>query len=286
MFLISNRNNKDNKSINNYLSLHEQKERNGKMKKTLVIMAALCLAMTVGAKVKKEKISIVFIGNSITQGVKLKEPKMECPPAQCVEFLKAQEGIELMGYSNNGVSGKTTYDFLPATGTFFNKVTAKADSLYTLKGKLVFSMMLGTNDSAVKGPHGAPVSGAQYFTNMRSIIDELMERYPKALFILHQPTWYSLNTYNTSMYLREGLERLHGYTAQLEKLVEHYAKKNPNHVFMGDTDAYSYFEKNYLTDFTPEEGKAGTFYLHPNAKGAKALGEFWGKAVKKVLTAE
>lgn len=248
-------------------------------------MVALGFVLVAGAKVKKEQLSVIYIGNSITQGVRLKTPKTECPPAQCTEYIRAQEGVESIVYSNNGVSGKTTYDFLPATGTFFKKVTDSADTLSRNKGKLIFSMMLGTNDSAVNGPHGAPVSGAQYFTNMRSIIDELLERYPKAIFVLHQPTWYSLNTYNTSMYLREGLERMHGYTSQLEKLVEYYSGKHPGHVFMGDLDAYSYFERNYLTDHTPEEGKAGTFYLHPNSKGAHALGEFWGKAIMKVLEA-
>jgi hypothetical protein len=52
---------------------------------------------------------------------------------------------------------------------------------------------------------------------------------------------------------------------------------------MGDTEAFDYFKANYLTDLIPEEGNAGTFYLHPNEKGAAVLGEYWGKAIMKVV---
>jgi len=54
---------------------------------------------------------------------------------------------------------------------------------------------------------------------------------------------------------------------------------------MGDTDAYEYFMENYLTELIPENGNAGTFYLHPNRKGAEVLGRFWGDGMYKALFA-
>lgn len=43
------------------------------------------------------------------------------------------------------------------------------------------------------------------------------------------------------------------------------------------------FTGNYSTHFTPEEGNAGTFYLHPNKKGAEVLGNYWGEAILKAI---
>ena len=85
------------------------------------------------------------------------------------------------------------------------------------------------------------------------------------------------------MYLKEGLNRLQSYYPVLQSLVEEYAKRFPGQVFMGDTEAFDYFKANYLTDLFPEDGNAGTFYLHPNEKGAAVLGEFWGKAILKAV---
>lgn len=85
---------------------------------------------------------------------------------------------------------------------------------------LVFSLMLGTNDSAIKGPNGSPVQPAQYKTNVKVIADELLALYPDSRIVLHRPIWYSPNTYNGAMYLKEGLNRLERYFAEINQLVE------------------------------------------------------------------
>ena len=76
---------------------------------------------------------------------------------------------------------------------------------------------------------------------------------------------------------------MQGYIPLIDALVADYATTNPNHVFVGDTKAFDYFKINHLTDFQAEQGRQGTFYLHPNKKGAIALGEFWGQAILNVL---
>jgi hypothetical protein len=65
--------------------------------------------------------------------------------------------------------------------------------------------------------------------------------------------------------------------------VAEYSLTHPKEVFLGDTLAFAYFRDNYQTDLIPESGNAGTFYLHPNRKGAEALGKFWGDGIYEAL---
>lgn len=254
------------------------------MKYVLLILLCALVPVFGQAKEKLNDLNIVFIGNSITQGALLENPAEEAPPVQAVRWLRQQPGISSVEYANQGVSGKTTVDFLPASGTYFAEVQKAADRFYSgERPLLLFSVMLGTNDSAIRGPNGSPVSAPQYRTNVKVIVDELLARYPRCKVVLHRPVWYSPNTYNSSMYLLEGLRRLEGYLPELQALVQQYAGSHPRQVFMGDALAFDYFRENYQTDLTPENGNAGTFYLHPNRKGAERLGEFWGQAIYRII---
>ena len=229
-------------------------------------------------------LNVVYIGNSITYGAWLMNPRKEAPPVQASIYLQKQTGIKAVRFSNQGVSGLTTVDFLPKSDTYFNKVIEAADQFKNEDwAQLVFSIMLGTNDSAMDHTNGAPVSTQAYKENMKQIIEALLQRYPTSKIVLHKPLWYSPNTYNGARYLEEGLKRLQTYYPVLVGLVKAYATSNPHQVMLGDTQGYAYFEKNHTTDMKAEEGHAGTFYLHPNAKGAKALGCFWGKAINNIL---
>lgn len=234
--------------------------------------------------VEKKNLNIVFVGNSITQGVILEDPKHEAPPVQAVLHLNKQADIGSVRYSNQGVSGSTTFDHLPETGALFPKVIEAADKFRDETwATLLFSISLGTNDSAITGPNGAPASPAKYYENMKTIIDRLLGLYPNCKVVVQRPLWYSPNTYNAARYLEEGLNRVQSYYPELQSLVLDYSKRFPGQVFMGDTDAFDYFKANHKTDMFPEKGNAGTFYLHPNKKGAAALGLFWGKAIYEVV---
>jgi hypothetical protein len=83
--------------------------------------------------------------------------------------------------------------------------------------------------------------------------------------------------------MAEGLSRLQQYFPELRMLVKEYKKTQPKRVYMGDTKAYKYFKINYLSYLLPENGKKGTFYLHPNKKGASVLANFWAEAIHKTL---
>ena len=229
-------------------------------------------------------LNIVFIGNSITYGAGLEEPRREAPPVRAAIYLKREGVARIVRYSNQGVSGLTTTDFLPETGTYFEKVRAAADQFRDESwATLLFSIMLGTNDSATRGPNGAPLAPDAYAANLQRIVDRLLALYPSAKIVLHRPIWYSPNTYNRSEYLQAGLDRLTAYYPALRALVQDYEKRFPGQVFLGDTLGYTVFRDEAEALFQPEQGQAGVFRLHPNREGAVRLGELWGAAIRRAL---
>jgi lysophospholipase L1-like esterase len=253
------------------------------MKRYIYITVILLFSITVSfAQDKKQNINVVFIGNSITQGVQLSDPATETPPATAIAYLRKQQNLGTVEFSNQGHSGYTTLDFLP-DGNTFAKVEQAANAFTDKEALLIFSIKLGTNDSAIHGPHGAPVSPENYIQNLKTITEKLLADFPKAIIVFQHPIWYSPNTYNGAMYLQEGLSRLKSYVPKIDSLVGAYTAIPPRRVFVGDKKAFKYFKKHHLTDLIPENGKQGIFYLHPNKQGAMALGEFWGRAIEKVV---
>lgn len=250
---------------------------------THLLRTALCLLalLTCGLSARAtEQLQLVFIGNSITWGAWLEHRDIDAPPAETARVLARETGREVV-FRNCAVSGLTTLNFVPASGEFFHNVVAAADTLTQHRGELIFSISLGTNDSACSGTWGAPVAKEQYYTNLKAIIDELLFRFPKAKIVVQSPIWYSENTYNGATYLKAGLERLNSYRPMIVQLVNDCATRYPHHVYLGDTEAYAWFEGK-TQYYVPEQGNAGTFYLHPNLEGAHILGQFWARAMLKI----
>lgn len=254
------------------------------MKRISGALCLFCLLSGITAMAQSKKLNIVFIGNSITQGGGLAHPLQDAPPVKAWEWLKQAMPDAVVNYSNQGISGSTTVDFLPATNRLFNNVIKAADVFKSDKdATLVFSMVLGTNDSAIEGPNGSPVSPENYKVNVTTILDRLLKDYPGCIIILHHPTWYSPNTQNSSRYLAEGLARLQSYFPVLNSIVASYRSTHPKQVYTGYTGGFKYFEKHPEL-FIQEHGKAGTFQLHPNEQGAAELGVFWAKSIKSVVS--
>ncbi len=256
----------------------------GNGQKWFVFATFMISGLSLFAQSKKD-IHIIYIGDSITQGVQLNDPGTQSPPATASDHIQSLHGTGRMDFSNQGHSGYTTVDFLPG-GEPFKQLELAASGLAGKPGLLIFSIMLGTNDSAIKGPNGSPVSPDAYYSNLKTIIDRLLRDYPKCKVIIHHPIWYSPNTYNGAQYLQEGLDRLQSYFPEITKLVNNYAASNKGQVFTGDTQAFDYFKRTHLTNLIPENGHQGTFYLHPNAIGAKELGIFWAKAIYQQIIAQ
>jgi lysophospholipase L1-like esterase len=174
-----------------------------------VILGDMCcmpgIASDSGSPRAGGTVNMVFIGDSITEGDYLRE----APPASTIDWLRPRVPDVTLFFSNQGKSGHTTVDASPATGTDFPEIEKAATQLQAAhEGRLVFSVMLGTNDSAEDGPLGSPVSPDEYRRNLAAIMDRLLHDYPRCIIILHRPLWYSSNTYNDSRYLAAGQERL------------------------------------------------------------------------------
>lgn len=249
-----------------------------KVKWLLLSVFLLFNAGVAGAQGKG--LDIIYIGDSITAGAGIGDASNY--PTVAFDIALQKAGYTAVQSSNQGHSGYTTLDFQPGTPAF-EQVENAANEYKGSTNELVFSIMLGTNDSAIRGPHGAPVSAENYAKNLQSIINKLIKDYPGSKFVIQHPIWYSPNTYNGAMYLQEGLDRLQSYFSQIERLVSNYAVKNKGHVFLGDCDAFDYFKTHYQASLQAEQGNKGIFYLHPNANGAKVLGEFWAKAIARAI---
>lgn len=254
------------------------------MKKIILAVCFLAGLMNVAsanAQSKKQTYNIVYIGNSITQGVLHEDRTKTAPPVFSAEMIEKALSSEV-NFRNVGRAGATTFDWLPESKRYFPLVEKAVAELKAenADAPFVFPIMLGTNDSASKGPTGCPVSNEDYKKNLLIMIAKIREMCPGAIFILQQPIWYSPNTYNGAVYLLDGLKRMMGYTPTLEEI----AAENAD-IYMGDTESFEFFHKNYEKYLIAEPGYAGTFYLHPHEKGAKKLAKFWSEAIVEAIKA-
>ena len=227
----------------------------------------------------EENINIVFIGNSITAGATLPNASSQAPPAVCRSLIEKATEVTTNLY-NGGHSGITTWGYLPGSDDL-TRVLASAKAFRKQNGGPVYiSIMLGTNDSAISGTEGAPVSPEAYGGNIRAIIDRLITAVPDCRILLNYPIWYSPNTYNGAKYMQEGLDRLHSYYPILDAIAGDYGQ-----VYSGNRDVWEFFEDNYAL-YTSESGNAGYFYLHPNVNGARRLAEIWAKSLLQLIEAD
>ncbi len=227
----------------------------------------------------KDNINLLFIGNSITYGAGLGNPATEAPPAVCRSLIETATGVTTNLY-NGGHSGITTLGFMPGRDDFTRAVNAAKNFQKNNGGLIYFSIMLGTNDSACSGTEGAPVSTSTYKANIKAIIDGLINAIPTCKILLNYPIWYSPNTHNGATYLQEGLDRLYSYYPIIDAIAEEYGQ-----VTAGNREVWNYFEDNKVL-FAAESGNSGTFYLHPNANGAKRLAEVWSRSLLEIIAGD
>jgi alpha-galactosidase len=236
---------------------------------------------------EKTSVNLIFIGDSITYGANLSDPEHQAPPVLAAKWVREHSPNLSVDFSNLGMGGHTTVDTLPATNTDLVEIEAAAkEQQFKHPGRLIFSIMLGTNDSAESGPLGAPVSPDEYRANLAALIDRLLADYPTSKLLLNRPLWYSPNTYNGSRYLASGLRRLESYSPQVDSLIAGYSLTHPHRVYRGDTEGFGYFKNHASGDLVAERGQLGVFHLHPNEHGASVLGQLWGKALQRVIDSD
>lgn len=249
------------------------------MKKLLSVLAMVCLVLGASAQQRKARTcNLIFIGNSITEGALHANKKKTAPPVVAANLVGNMLSMDVH-YRNCGRSGATTVDFLPEQKRDFVRVEKAIEEIKALSyAPILFSIMLGTNDSANFGPNGSPVSNEDYKKNLMTMIGRIRELCPNAIFILQRPIWYSPNTHNAAQYLVAGQKRMVAYTDVLIEI----ANENED-VYLGDRDAFDYFGAKHRKYMFAEDGKAGTFYLHPNEAGARKLARYWAQAIVKVV---
>ena len=249
------------------------------MKKLLSVLAMVCLVLGASAQPRKARTcNLIFIGNSITEGALHANKKKTAPPVVAANLVGNMLSMDVH-YRNCGRSGATTVDFLPEQKRDFVRVEMAIEEIKALSyAPILFSIMLGTNDSANFGPNGSPVSNEDYKKNLMTMIGRIRELCPNAIFILQRPIWYSPNTHNAAQYLVAGQKRMVAYTDVLIEI----ANENED-VYLGDRDAFDYFGAKHRKYMFAEDGKAGTFYLHPNEAGARKLARYWAQAIVKVV---
>lgn len=234
------------------------------------------------------EINLVCIGDSITECKGVPDYKKNGSPAilakTLAESLRPGTTVNLV---NAGIGGTTTADWDGPVGQLVKFANPRTDKLIAAhpNGRLVFSIMLGTNDSANRGPHGSSASADQYGKRMQAIVDSLVARYPDCIIFLHDPIWYSKNIrVGSADYEGDAAhDRLRSYFPAIDAIVKADITKATRHVYLGDTEAYDHFAQTYLTELRPQDGKDGTFYLHPNEKGAAVLGSYWAAPILRKL---
>ncbi len=244
------------------------------IRKIFIFMVVMLFALLYANGQNKKDFAIIYIGNSITHGALHEHRDQTAPPVFTSQILSKKLKANVV-WRNCGWSGATTFDFLPSANRYFPRVEKAVKEVQSETSvPIVFSIMLGTNDSATSGPTGSPVSNDNYKKNLITLMEALKAIAPNAKFVFQRPIWYSPNTYNGARYLQESLTRLIAYTPVLEQLADELAD-----VEMGDEYAFDYFKENYEKYCFAEDGYAGTFYLHPNVKGAKKLAKFWAEGI-------
>lgn len=242
-------------------------------------MASLFFAgvMVVSSFAAGRNVDLIFIGDSITWH--------KTPANSAGEFLRTCEGIGEVRVCNEAHNGHTTLNYLPENGPNEQGIRQAWESLggETNGNLIVFSIMLGTNDSAFKGPLGAPVATTNYHANLKLLIERWHKLAPGAIFVVNYPIWYSSNTHNGACYLQDGQDRLRSYFPEIKSLVAEFAQTLPGKVFEGSDEGWEYFEKTHLETMGHEKGPAGVFFLHPNRNGGMQLGKFWGKVIYRCV---
>lgn len=245
------------------------------MKRLWTLIVLLCIVVGAEAQSRKARTcNLIFIGNSITEGVLHADKTKTAPPVVAADMVGRMLSSDVH-FRNCGRSGATTVDFLPEQQRDFVRVERAIKEIQSLSYEpIVFSIMLGTNDSANFGPNGSPVSNEDYKRNLMTMIGRIRELAPNAIFVLQRPIWYSPNTHNNSQYLVAGQKRMVDYTNILIEIAF-----EDNDVYIGDSDAFDFFQSNHRKYMFAEDGKAGIFYLHPNEAGARKLARFWARGI-------
>ena len=216
-----------------------------------------------------QSLNIVFIGDSITYGYLLTEPAEEAPPVRAAAFLQGMPCFTNVSFTNCGRNAFRTDQFLPETpDSAWPQVKQAGDSYTNGPGLLLFSIMLGANDSIVATP-------AQYGSNLTSLVSALLANYTDSHIVIHHPLWYTKMPSTRP-------EILYQYIPVIDALVGTFGQSHPDRVHLGDIKGWDFFEANHETVCFKETRDGLPYYIHPNVTGATILGQYWAEAISRI----
>jgi len=223
-----------------------------------------------------KSLNIVFVGDSITSGYLMKTPARDAPPVCAAAWLNTQSGITNVLFRNCGKPGYRTDQFLPdRLNSAWGEVKQAGESFRNVPGTLVFSIMLGANDSAGHNDTGIHTP-ERFKSDMKILVEALRAFFPESVVVIHHPTGYTKapGTYPENLAL---------YKPIIDSLVEEAAGTHPGRVFLGDVKAGAFFDANRETHWFREKRGNVPYYVHPNERGAAVIGQLWGEAIARAV---
>ena len=120
------------------------------MKKIICLLLLLSVVCVGSARSRKATCNLVFIGNSITEGVLHADKSKTAPPVLTASMVGKMLSRDII-FRNCGRSGATTVDFLPSEQRDFVRVEKAIKDIQEISYEpIIFSIMLGTNDLQLK----------------------------------------------------------------------------------------------------------------------------------------
>jgi lysophospholipase L1-like esterase len=198
--------------------------------------------------VAAEKNKILFVGDSITSGL----TNCNYSDSKCDKVGESAVSKEIDLLGKDSFAGKVGSEQSQTT------VDHLANGL-NVEGADIAQIMLGTNDAGL----GIPIE--QYKENMQSIINTLLTSGVKKIMV------------NKPIYAASVSDKINQYWDYLQTAPSIFDDET---VVKGDEEAYDWFAKRtYLLD-----GDGGGF--HPDEYGYEILGQFWAKALQRVMDEE
>jgi lysophospholipase L1-like esterase len=198
--------------------------------------------------VAASKSKILFVGDSITSGL----TNCDYAASQCDKAAESAVSKEIDFLGKDSFAAKIGSDESQTT------VDHLSNGL-NVEGADIAQIMLGTNDAGM----GIPME--QYKDNMQSIINTLLISGVKKIMI------------NKPIYASTVSEKINEYWYYLQATPSVFDGET---VVKGDEEAFDWFAKRpYLLD-----GDGGGF--HPDEYGYEILGQFWAKALQRVMSEE
>ena len=186
-------------------------------------------------------------------------------------FVDIQRGASGTLLSSSAASGGTG-NWQPAGSIYLNAISAFGNSTTTPW----VCICIGRNDVNYLTNTNYAARLSDYQTMLTNVVTDLVGRGYKV--ILNVPISFAATATTGVLTVPQAQALMREYgTVAIPNVVSAFASSNPGMVFLGDTQAYSFFTAN------PSLWGDG---VHPTPAGYRYLGYMWANAIRKVIYAD